>query len=59
MPTARDLTIDLATTASAWARELGGSGGGKGGFAQLKLENGARVDEFLARMRTYVSERLS
>jgi alanyl-tRNA synthetase len=40
--TARDLTIDLATTASAWARELGGSGGGKGGFAQLKLENGAR-----------------
>ena len=57
--TARDLTIDLATTASAWARELGGSGGGKGGFAQLKLENGARVDEFLARMRTYVSERLS
>lgn len=57
--TARDLTIDLATTASAWARELGGSGGGKGGFAQLKLENGARVDELLARMRTYVSERLS
>jgi len=57
--TARDLTIDLATTASALARELGGSGGGKGGFAQLKLENGARVDELLARMRTYVSERLS
>ena len=57
--TARDLTLDLATTASALAKELGGSGGGKGGFAQLKLENGARVDELLARMRTYVSERLS
>ncbi len=57
--TARDLTLDLATTAAALARELGGSGGGKGGFAQLKLENGARVDELLARMRTYVSERLS
>lgn len=57
--TARDLTLDLATTASALARELGGSGGGKGGFAQLKLENGARVDELLARMRTYVSEHLS
>jgi alanyl-tRNA synthetase len=57
--TARDLTLDLATTAAALARELGGSGGGKGGFAQLKLENGARVNELLARMRTYVSERLS
>ncbi len=57
--TAKDVTLDLATTASALARELGGSGGGKGGFAQLKLENGARVDELLARMQTYVAEHLS
>ncbi len=56
--TARDVTLDLATAASAMARELGGSGGGKGGFAQLKLENGARVDELLERIRVYVTEHL-
>ena len=56
---ARDVTIDLATVASATARELGGSGGGKGGFAQLKLPDGSRVDELLQRMHAYVAQQLS
>ena len=57
--TSRDVVLDLASAASAMAKELGGSGGGKGGFAQLKLPDGTRVDELLARMRTYVAEQLS
>jgi alanyl-tRNA synthetase len=56
---ARDVSIDLATFASATARELGGSGGGKGGFAQVKLGDGSRVDEMLQRMQTYVAQQLS
>jgi alanyl-tRNA synthetase len=56
---ARDVAIDLATFASATARELGGSGGGKGGFAQVKLGDGSRVDEMLQRMQTYVAQQLS
>ncbi|HEU4928644.1 MAG TPA: DHHA1 domain-containing protein, partial [Candidatus Krumholzibacteria bacterium] len=56
---ARDVTIDLATFASATARELGGSGGGKGGFAQVKLADGSRVDEMLQRMQAYVAQQLS
>jgi alanyl-tRNA synthetase len=50
------VTLDLAGAASALARELGGSGGGKGGFAQLKLPDGTRVDELLERMRAYVAQ---
>ncbi len=57
--TARDITIDLATPAAAAGRELGGSGGGKGGFAQIKLPDGTRVDELLERMRTYVVQHLA
>lgn len=57
--TSRDVVLDLATPASAMAKELGGSGGGKGGFAQLKLQDGTRVDELLKRMQAYVAERLS
>jgi len=56
--TARDIPLDLASAASAMARELGGSGGGKGGFAQLKLPDGARVDELLARLKAYVAEQI-
>jgi alanyl-tRNA synthetase len=56
---ARDVTIDLAGPATAAAREMGGSGGGKGGFAQLKLPDGKRVDELLERMRAHVAEHLS
>jgi alanyl-tRNA synthetase len=48
-----ELGIDLATDASALARELGGSGGGKGGFAQAKVDP-ARVDEFMQRMTANV-----
>jgi alanyl-tRNA synthetase len=56
---ARDIPLDLATFASATARELGGSGGGKGGFAQVKFADGARVDEMLQRMQAYVAQQLA
>jgi alanyl-tRNA synthetase len=56
--TARDVTLDLAGPAAAIAREMGGSGGGKGGFAQLKLAEGARVDELLERIRAHVARSL-
>ena len=56
---ARDVVIDLATVAAATARELGGSGGGKGGFAQVKLPDGSRVDEMLQRMQAYVAQQLA
>ena len=51
-----ELGIDLATDAGALARELGGSGGGKGGFAQAKVDP-ARVDEFMQRMTANVRTR--
>jgi alanyl-tRNA synthetase len=55
----RDLTVDLAGGAAEIARELGGAGGGKGGFVQLKLADGSRVDELMRRMETHVRTRLS
>lgn len=48
-----EMDIDLAGPAGALARELGGSGGGKGGFAQAKVDP-ARVDEFMQRMAAHV-----
>lgn len=51
-----ELGIDLATDAGALARELGGSGGGKGGFAQAKVDP-ARVGEFMERMAANVRAR--
>ena len=56
--TSRDVTLDLATDAAAIARELGGSGGGRGGFAQLKLDP-SRIDELMRRMEAHVRARLS
>jgi alanyl-tRNA synthetase len=53
-----ELGIDLATPASALARELGGSGGGKGGFAQIKLDP-AQVNIFLERMAANVRSQVS
>ena len=53
-----ELGIDLATDAGTLARELGGSGGGKGGFAQAKV-NPARIDEFMQRMTASVRTRIS
>jgi alanyl-tRNA synthetase len=53
-----ELGIDLATDAGAFARELGGSGGGKGGFAQAKVDP-ARVGEFMERMAANVRSRIS
>lgn len=53
-----ELGIDLATDAGALARELGGSGGGKGGFAQAKVDP-ARVDEFMQRMTANVRARVA
>jgi alanyl-tRNA synthetase len=53
-----ELGIDLATPASALARELGGSGGGKGGFAQIKLSP-EKVSTFLERMTREVRSRFA
>jgi alanyl-tRNA synthetase len=52
-----ELGIDLATEAGALARDLGGSGGGKGGFAQARVDP-ARVDEFMQRMAASVRARV-
>ena len=53
-----ELGIDLATPASALARELGGSGGGKGGFAQIKLSP-EKVSTFVERMKRDVLSRFA
>jgi len=53
-----ELGVDLATPASALARELGGSGGGKGGFAQIKLSP-EKVSTFLERMTREVRSRFA
>jgi len=53
-----ELGVDLATPASALARELGGSGGGKGGFAQIKLSP-EKVSEFIERMKSDVLSRFA
>jgi alanyl-tRNA synthetase len=53
-----ELGVDLATPASALAKELGGSGGGKGGFAQIKVDP-KQVDTFLERMTTNVRSRFA
>jgi alanyl-tRNA synthetase len=51
-----DVSIDFAHTAVATAREAGGSGGGKGGFAQLKLPRGADVNKFLEEVTEHVKQ---
>ncbi len=53
-----ELGVDLATPAAALARELGGSGGGKGGFAQIKLTPD-RLNAFIERIATDVRTRIS
>jgi hypothetical protein len=53
----RDVGLDLAGDAAAFARELGGSGGGRGGFAQLKVDP-ARVGELMERLAAHVRARL-
>ena len=53
-----ELGVDLATPASALARELGGSGGGKGGFAQIKLSP-EKVSTFVERMKRDVLSRFA
>ncbi len=55
----RDLSIDVTSGAAEIARELGGSGGGKGGFVQLKLADAARLDELMQRMESHVRGRLA
>jgi alanyl-tRNA synthetase len=42
-----DVELDIAAIAVPRAKELGGSGGGKGAFAQLKLPGGADVKAFI------------
>jgi alanyl-tRNA synthetase len=41
------LAVDVAASALARAAQAGGSGGGKGGFAQVKLPAGADVQDFI------------
>jgi alanyl-tRNA synthetase len=53
-----ELGIDLATPASGLAKELGGSGGGKGGFAQIKLSPD-KLATFMERIATDVRSRIS
>jgi alanyl-tRNA synthetase len=53
-----ELGVDLATPAAALAKELGGSGGGKGGFAQLKLDPD-KLNVFMERMAADVRARFS
>jgi alanyl-tRNA synthetase len=53
-----ELGIDLATEAGRLARELGGSGGGKGGFAQAKVD-ATRVGDFLEGMAAHARARVS
>jgi alanyl-tRNA synthetase len=55
----RDLAVDVASGAAEIARELGGSGGGKGGFVQLKLADASRVEELMRRMEAHVRTRLA
>ena len=53
-----ELGVDLATPASTLAKELGGSGGGKGGFAQIKVDP-KQVDAFTERMTANVRSRFA
>lgn len=53
-----ELGVDLATPASALAKELGGSGGGKGGFAQIKLIP-EKINAFIERMKSEVLSRFA
>jgi len=54
----RDLDLDVAGGASEIARELGGTGGGRGGFVQLKLPDASNLDELMRRMENHVRNRL-
>jgi alanyl-tRNA synthetase len=42
-----DVDVDIAALAVPRAKDLGGSGGGKGAFAQIKLPDGTGVREFI------------
>jgi alanyl-tRNA synthetase len=56
--TGRGVQLDLAAGVSALARELGGSGGGKGGFAQLRVDP-ARVDDLVGKVEAHVRSLLA
>jgi alanyl-tRNA synthetase len=53
-----DLSIDIATAAVARAKKLGGSGGGKPAFAQLRLPEGSSVDEFVEQVGNDVKSKM-
>jgi len=53
----KGVAIDFADVI-AWAREAGGSGGGKGPFAQIRLASGGDVAAFVEKVGTYVEEQL-
>jgi len=53
----KGVAVDF-TDAIAWARGDGGSGGGKGPFAQIRLAPGGDVAAFVTRVGGYVEEQL-
>ena len=53
---AQNIDVDLATPASEMVKQAGGSGGGKGGFAQLKLPANADISEFLGKVEAHVRQ---
>lgn len=50
-----DVNVDLAGTVVDLATQCGGRGGGKQGFAQVRLPEGVDVDEFLRRVADAVA----
>lgn len=46
----KDIPIDFSNTVVKYAESLGGSGGGKGGFATVQLPEDVSVEDFVARV---------
>jgi alanyl-tRNA synthetase len=53
-----DVGLDIAAVAVPRAKELGGSGGGKGSFAQLKLPDGTAVADYVEGIGNHVRSSL-
>jgi alanyl-tRNA synthetase len=53
-----DLDIDVAAAAVERAKRIGGSGGGKPGFAQIRLPQDAAVAEFIQQVEADVTSKL-
>lgn len=53
-----DLSVDFSESVIEYAKAEGGSGGGKGGFATVRLPAGAPVETFLAQVLERIKARL-